>query len=118
MEQFEEVTKNLERGLEKIGLYVQRTDIMTDSPELAGEEHDEERDVDVLDLINSGEAQFALSVTCLIGDLAFDQRNVDPEGFVADQEFKAIVPQEEMDLAAMQESMASWKEELDTDDED
>lgn len=117
MEQFEEVTTKLEKGLDKIGLYVQRTDIMTDSSELAEEDH-ESGEVDVLDLINSGQAQFALSVQCLIGDLAFDQRNVDPEGFEADQEFKAIVPQEEMDLAAMKESMASWKEELDTDDED
>lgn len=116
MDQFREVVEKLEEGLEKIGLYVQSTNIMTDSDELAGQDTDS--DIDVLDLMNQGEAHFALAVYALIGDLAFDQRIVNPDGFKTDQDFKALVPEEDIQMQSMLESMASWRSELDTDNDE
>lgn len=117
MDQFSGLIEGLTDDLEKIGIYIQNSNIMTDSDELAGSEVGE-GDVDVLDLMNKGEANFAIAAYALIGELAFDKRIVSPEEFESDQEFKRLVSEEDLQLEEMRRSMAEWREELDTDEGD
>ena len=118
MHQFNQLVDDLQSKCEKIGLYMQHSSILTDNASLESIGDDDPESVDVNQLMEDGEASFALSTVFSLGDLAFDDRIVDPEGFEADQQFKAIAPEDDIKKDNFLGDVASWMDELGDFDED
>lgn len=118
MNQFETLVEELNDKCEKIGLYMQHSSILTDNASLESMGDEDPEAVDVNQLMQDGEASFAISAVYVLGDLAFDDRIADPDGFAAEQEFKAIAPEDDMKKDSFLNDLAAWKEEFGVDDDD
>ncbi len=117
MHQFHELVEKLEQEMSKIGLHMQGSTILTDNPELESAGDNNPESIDPVFLINEKKAAFAVNATFLVGDLAFDERIVNPQAFEEDQIFKTALPSEsEMIHQTLLDDISNWNLEFDEDE--
>lgn len=108
MEQIRTLVEELGETLQKSGLYLENVEIGTNKTEFLDEEGDTMAvsDIDIRKELLEGDAQFVVTATFTIGDLAFSDRVLNPEAFAAKKEFDAIVPAEDdIVLTALQQKL-------------
>lgn len=98
MEQIEKLVQDLGKTLEKSGLYLESIEFGTSNMEIfEGEDGDtiSPSEIDIRQKMIDGEAQFVVTASFSIGEIAFSDRVLNPEKYDEDKRFKAIVPTEE-----------------------
>jgi hypothetical protein len=112
--QFEELTDNLKRRAEKIGLYMQNAFIATHGAEMDEEMEAKLTDSDAIKArMETGEVRVAIMALFTVGDVAFSDRVQRPEDFDMDTQFRQIMPTEaEMKADEIREQLRQNKGKL------
>lgn len=108
-DEFTRIVEELTNKSKHIGLYLIGSTLATDSDELFGDDDDMlDKNPDVKEMIDRGEASFAIMAQFTIGDIAFDARVQAPTQHEMDMEFRQMMPSEaELTRDAIQEKLES-----------
>jgi len=100
-EQVNELIENLEKSLDRLGLYT-----VARSGFLVGGRESFDEGMEITDLLRSGEITMVLDFACIIGDVAWDRSVLEPEEFAVEEELAARGPKpEDLILRALEEGM-------------
>ena len=119
---FEHIIDELKEEAAKYGLYLQDANVAhnitsDNQEEIHKSLHTENPDLKAM--ITSGEVDFAVAASFMIGDLAFDDRTQNPDVYDMDKQFKQMMPtEEEYHVDKLKEKLASGADIWDLFEED